>query len=231
MLKRRNFSLSIETSKFHHDFCLSPGETSLDSLQPHASQELAEEYKILEKAFRQDSISFKRQSLVFEVSRKMSKRLSWDYNKTLKMIIEITNLFHMNLVEITYWQVLLSSLSIPAVAPLLTSYITAYQAKLDLNPNASCYEYLISFKIPNFRILFYNWQLVKSSDPSVKEMNQELMLISKRKRKNVDYEKLVDGLMEIKKKGKVEEKNIFLNEEEFQGFDYLGLVLSPIDKM
>lgn len=230
MYKRRNLNLSVETSKSRLDLGLSPSEVTLDSLLLY-NEDLEQEYKSLDLAFHNDIVTHRRQIILNEISHQITQKLSWDYYKTLKLIIEISNFFHMNLVEVVYWGNLLKSVNNQVSTLILTFYITAYQAKLDLNRDISAYEYLISQKIPNFLLLFYNWTIMKGIEPTTQDVIMELDQMSKRKRFCIDYNKLVESFVNPCKKSKQEVKEVF-EEETFKSFDFLtGLALSPIDKL
>ena len=85
---------------------------------------------------------------------------------------------------------------------MLTAYFTAFQAKCELNSNTAVYEYALNLKIPNFKVLFYNWQLVcyAEREPSLREINIKFQGISKKKNNTKDYQKIVDNIIQGQKK-------------------------------
>lgn len=233
MNKRKKICLSVETIKTHIDLCQTPTDSIAEGsalIQPSA--ELADEYLNLDTKFHNKDTNYKRQLFILEISHRVSARFRWDFKKSHKMIVEISGIFHMNLLEVTYWEILLKSIKSPVFTPLLTAYITGYQAKLDLNQDVACYEYLLNLKIPNFRILFYNWQLVRNCEPTMIELNKEYFKLNKRKRTEKNYEKIVDLLMECSKRPVKAELKLENQSEDstLNDFEYLsGLVFSPID--
>ena len=83
--------------------------------------------------------------------------------------------------------------------PRLLAYFTAYQAKVALNSNVLAYDNMLNAKIPNFKMLFNNWQLVFDAgfEPSLKEINQKYSEMLSRKKPGKNYKEMIDLLMEM----------------------------------
>ncbi|OMJ91047.1 hypothetical protein SteCoe_6516 [Stentor coeruleus] len=244
MREKEKLSLHIDTQKQQSDEILSPSEMSpqLVLTVPTADPELKNAYSSLDENFHKEMTGYHRQFCLREISRKASRAMSWHYEKAYRLMNEIANFFHLNTFEVVYWSYLLEHNRCTYFRPVLSSYFTAFQTKCDLNQELAPYEHLLCIKIPSFKYLFHNWQLVceNEREPTLKEVNDKFTALMLKACRGKNYQKIVDTLIEIPKKkekgsfGDTENAmSIIMLDEELTSFqsDLLkGEKLSPIEK-
>ena len=240
MREKRKFNLYVDTNKNPAESIFSPSEITPDLVLSNFTIDpsLILLYNNLDLIFHSTEVGFSHQYLLRKIARKFSKSASWTYYKSYKVLNEIINLLHLNLLEIAYWSCLLENDIKSYFRPLLSAYFTAYQAKIFTNKDISPYEQQINIKIPNFKYLYCNWQLVcNTPEITVKDINvQYSLLISKKNSRN--YEKMMDKIVGCSKKFEKQAGSNFSNIEkmmlELQGFQtdwFKGEKLSPISEI
>jgi hypothetical protein len=194
----RKPNLYINTIKFQVDPILSPSEYSdCANLQKQDIHTLAC-YNLIDEAYFKAGTYYTRQSILTFLAFEVKNQLSWDIRKALYLIFHISAIFHLNLLEIIYWSLLLHKVPESIFRPGLFAYFTAYEAKAKLNSDISIYDAYINTAIPNFKILFNNWQIIVDFvEPTIRDVNLKYSQMIREKRCYKNYDEMVDKIMEL----------------------------------
>ena len=198
----RKANLSISEIELQIDPIISPSDLPLESLIFTRSDEpLLRLYNIRDQAYLKAGTYYKRQLLLKFLAIDIRNLFSWDFRKALYLIFHISGIFHLNLLEIIYWGILLHRVPDSIFRPRLFAYFTAYETKSKLNSDISQYDAFINSKIPNFKILYSNWQIIVDIfEPTVRDIVFQYGQMVKYEINSKDYEKMVDKIVEIPKR-------------------------------
>ena len=235
-------NLFVDTLKNHNDSIFSPSEITPELTKSLVIFDpvLQVEYMNLDKRYHEEGVAYNRQYLLSQITNQISNTLSWDYYKAYQLVNEISNLLHLNQFELAHWSILLDCNSQEYFRPVLSSYFTAYQVKCNMNRDTRQYEHQLNIKIPNFRYLYYNWQLIfdTTTEPTLKEINKRYAEMMQNRKIRISYNKLVDELVEIPRRKETNKEctNDFISKldgmnqelEDFQSSLLEGEKLSPI---
>lgn len=198
----RKTNLSISEIEIQIDPIISPRDLSSDSsILTRTDEPLLRSYKIRDEAYYKAGTFYKRQLLLKFLAIDIRNLLSWDFRKALYLIFHISGIFHLNLLEIIYWGILLHRVPESVFRPELFAYFTAYETKSKLNSDISQYDAFINSKIPNFKILYSNWQIIVDIfEPTVRDISFKYCQMVKYDINFKDYEKMVDKIVEVPKR-------------------------------
>lgn len=206
MVEKRKIRLFIDTIKIKCDSIFSPSEMTPDpsTFVLKSDPVMLARYLSFDKLFYRLGTNYKRQFLLKRLALEFQELLSWDFSKAYRLISHIAGIFHMNALEITFWSILLGKVTESFFRPRLLAYFTAFQAKLSLNYEMLPYENFLNAKIPNFKLLFNNWQLVLDTtvEISMKELNKKYTDMLNKKNSFRNYKLMIESLMEVPKRKK-----------------------------
>ena len=201
MGENRRIKLFIDTVKVKCDTIFSPSEITPDPAIsiPKPNTYLIKNYISLEKLYNKIGVTYHRQYLLKRITSEFQELLTWDFAKAYRLINHISGILHLNQIEISTWCIFLNRITENFFRPRLLAYFTAYQAKAALNSDMSIYEYMLNTKIPNFKMLFDNWQLVFDPvfEPSLREINTKYTEMLSRKKPGKNYKDMIELLMEM----------------------------------
>jgi hypothetical protein len=185
--------------KIPFDPIISPSDLPPDPVFPsNPDNPLLKSYQKIDEAYFKAGSYYKRQFLLKFLAQDVKNSYSWDSRKALSLVFHISSIFHLNLLEIIYWGILLHKVPESHFRPGLFAYFTAYEAKTKLNSDMSLYDAYINERIPNFRVLYSNWQIIVDIfEPTVKDMAVRYCQMSKIEKNFKNYEKMVDGIVEM----------------------------------
>lgn len=234
----RKPNLYINTMKLQIDPILSPSDYSDCTIIKHQDIHTLACYHLIDDAYIKAGTYYKRQSILTFLAFEVKNQLSWDFRKALYLIFHISGIFHLNLIEIIYWSLLLHKVPESIFRPGLFAYFTAYEAKAKLNSDISIYDAFINTAIPNFKILYSNWQIIVDIvEPTTKDISLKYGQMLREKRCYKNYGEMVNRIMEMPRRKEsiltevTETSHIEDMEHELEVFQrefFKGERLSPI---
>jgi hypothetical protein len=239
--------LYVDVNMISNDLIFSPVDSNLELgvYTPMPETLSLKKYEELNLEFVNEGVQYKRQCLLKGMAREWQVQIKWHFEDAYKLLINVSNSLLLNELEIVFWSILLKSKAHTVTDTHYLAYFTGYLAKWNLNSDITPFEFYLNTLIPNFRLSFYNWQLVSdiSCEITMKEIASKynsLLLISGKSHK--DYESMVGMLMQIPRRKASTISESYLSEvsvddqdhdKDLEGYEIELLEeakLSPIDK-
>ena len=239
--------LRVELPRSSEDYIISPIETAQDLTLNSPTPELfsLKQYEDQNREFVKEGVSYKRQSLIKGMSFEWQVSMKWSFLESYSLLLSVSTALLLNELEIAFWSIVLKSKNDPMIEPKYLAHFTAFLAKWNLNGDISHFEVYLNSILPNFRLCFYNWQLVSdfSCEISLRDINSRynhLLILAAKNHKN--YDLMVGELMQIPRRKISTISESYASEVSFEDIDIektleefeLDLVeeakLSPIDK-
>lgn len=247
MTQRDKKGLRITTSCSYEDMLFSPIEVTpdLSIFSPQREPSLIKRYEEMSLEFKKEGVLYQRQCLIKGLSREWQVQTKWTFDESYKLLTDVTTALLLNEIEIVFWSLLLKSKIDTMTEKHYLAYFTGYLTKWNLNADILPFEVYMNTIIQNFRLNFYNWQLVSdfSCEIPLKEINERYnQLIRIAKKSHKDYEMMVGTLMQIPRRRASVVSESIMSERSFDDMNFLNSLegyekdlleearQSPIDK-
>lgn len=221
--------LRVEISNIPEDMIFSPIEATPDIpvFSPPRECSYLRRYDELLRDLYTDGIHYNRQCLLKGLSFELQAETKGSFEECYNLLVSVANSMILNELEVVYWSLLLKNRNPLSPQCKNFAYFTAYLSKYSLNSDMAPFEAFISTIIPNFRMNFYNWQVMSdlTLDISTKDLNSRykyLLMVSEKITK--DYESMVGNLMQIPRRKISIVSESHISEDSFEELNsHIGL--------
>jgi hypothetical protein len=225
--------LHVEITRICHDLVFSPSDITpnLVTSTPAPEHLAMERYEEYCRDFYIEGVDISRQYIIKKISQEWQLILKWSFLETYNIVNSVSNTLLLNELEIVYWSILLK-VKVEGMKPLLYAYFTAFLTKLSLNNDVYPFEVYLNSLIPNFKLHFYNWQLVSDfpTEVTVRDLNQRFKQLREISIKNTkNYEIMVEQLMQIPRRKESIMSESFFSEISLENIDRSSLEEFEID--